>query len=447
MQSETSRSVCGNSVVAMTRELIECNAFQNQHRLDERCFVRKRCLTFPIVAVFLLQQTIRALQLHLHDFARHLGVSKWVSKGAWTQARAKMRHTAFIELNQRAVVEVVYGGKTDFEVRRWQGWRVIGIDSTLIRLPSETAVGQEFGWVECRNQRGWVGRYAQARLSVAYDVLNRIGLEGRLVAWKRGERRMGSEHLQGLQERDLTITDQGYAGYQWFAWHIEAGRQFVCRCERNTFREVRRLFEANQANVSIQVKLSPPHCQAKAIQAAGLPQELTLRLVTLRLPGGELEVLATSLLDQATYSTQSFAELYQQRWGIETFFGILKGRLSLENFSGRTVEAIRQEVHATVFLSNLETVITRPAQQRLKEGDPQRKFPAQVNHAVAFHAIKSQLLDLLTSRRPVEDIMRELELKFLDDPVSVRKGRNPPRKKKSAWLSYNFQRYSRKTVY
>jgi len=447
MQSKHSLVVCGNSVVATTREVIDSKSFQDQHRLNERCFVRKRRLSYSCVLLFILQQTIRSLQLHLNDFAQQLGVEHWVSKGGWSQARAKLRHTAFIELNQRAVVGVVYGGQTDFEVRRWHGWRVLALDSSLLRLPQEAEMGEEFGWAECRNQSGPTGRYPQARLSALYDVLNRVGLEVSLVNWSIGERRVGAEHLKALREEDLTLTDRGYAGYEWFARQIQLGCQFVCRCERNTFESVQQLFEANLAGKSVQVKLVPSHSQAKALKAAGLPEEITIRLVTLRLPDGELEVLATSLLDDAAYPTESFLPLYEQRWGVETFFGVLKGRLSLENFSGRTVEAIRQEVHATVFLSNLETVITRPAQQRLKEKDPERKYPAQVNHAVTFHAIKSQILDLLTSRQPVEEVLRQLEVKFLQDPVSVRKGRKPPRKKPSGWVSYRFQRYSKKAVF
>ena len=447
MQDHHLPSQCGYSVVATTRQLIDDNSFQKQHRLNERCFVRKRRLSFSHVLLLILQKTIRSLQLHLNDFARELGVEHLVSKGAWTQARAKFRHTAFIELNQRAVVEVVYGGQSDFEVRRWQGLRVLAVDSSLLRLPQEPEMGEEFGWVECANQSGSTGRYAQARLSALYDVLNRVGIEVRLENWSIGERRLAVEHFKALQEGDLTLADQGYASYEWFARQIQLGHQFVCRCEPNTFESVRQLFAANLAGRSLQVTLVPCHSQAKAIKAAGLPEKITIRLVTLRLPNGELEVLATSLLDEGAYPTESFLPLYEQRWGVETFFGVLKGRLSLENFSGRTVEAIRQEVHATVFLSNLEAIITRPAQQRLKEKDPERKYPAQVNHAVAFHAIKSQLLDLLTSRKPVEEVLRQLELKFLQDPLSVRKRRNPPRKKPSGWVSYRFQRYSRKAVF
>ncbi len=47
------------------------------------------------------------------------------------------------------------------------------------------------------------------------------------------------------------------------------------------------------------------------------------------LPSGEIEVLATSLMDEQKFQTGGFKELYFLRWGVETFFAKLKGRLSL----------------------------------------------------------------------------------------------------------------------
>jgi hypothetical protein len=46
--------------------------------------------------------------------------------------------------------------------------------------------------------------------------------------------------------------------------------------------------------------------------------------------------------------TEEFLTVYHWRWGHETFHLMLKGQLELENFSGRTVEAIRQDVQAAV---------------------------------------------------------------------------------------------------
>ncbi len=111
------------------------------------------------------------------------------------------------------------------------------------------------------------------------------------------------------------------------------------------------------------VTLEPSPKKRAAVRHAGLPATLTLRLVTVRLETGRLEVLATNLMNEALYPTAEFGELYHSRWGIETYYGLIKGRLDLENFSGESAEAIRQDVYATVFISNLESILTRPAQE------------------------------------------------------------------------------------
>ena len=73
-------------------------------------------------------------------------------------------------------------------------------------------------------------------------------------------------------------------------------------------------------------------------------------------------MLVTTLVDEAKYPTEEFLEVYHRRWNHETFYNVLKSRLDLENFSGETLEAIRQDFHAAVLLCNLESLLTRPAQ-------------------------------------------------------------------------------------
>jgi hypothetical protein len=112
-----------------------------------------------------------------------------------------------------------------------------------------------------------------------------------------------------------------------------------------------------------------------------------------------------------------------------------------------SAEAIRQDLHATIFLSNLESILIQPAQARLRQASAQRKHPAQVNHAVSFHALKSQIIQLLVSEEPIGQVLPKLERMFLDNPVSARPGRKVPRQKQSAWRSYHYQRNTRKSVF
>ena len=434
--------------IQTTRQLIHDPLFCHQHRANDKCFTRHRRLTFMNVVTLLLQKTVRSIQTHLNDFfASITSDSPTITPASWCEARLKLRHTAFLELNRRAILNVVYGGQSDFAVRRWKGHRLLAIDSSLIRLPNREALGTEFGWVECRNQAGTSGRYPQARLSVLTDVLNRIAIQTLFVPWEQGERDLAVQHLQQMQPEDLGLLDRGFASYELFAQCVARQRQFVCRCARSSFRVVNQLFADNQAGRSVIVTLQPSSHSLVQVRAAGLPEEIRVRFVTVRLQTGELEVLATNLLDESRYPTEEFNELYHYRWGIETFYGVIKGRLDLENFTGLSVEAVRQDLHATIFLSNLESILIQPAQEQLQQKSENLKHRSQVNHAVSFHAIKSRIIELLLNSEPISEVLPKLHRLFLGNPVSCRPERQVPRRKQSGWRSYQYQRNVKKVVF
>jgi hypothetical protein len=448
MQKHLLDSAYSEFIITTIRRVLGEPGFCERHRGRPQDFTRQRHLGFVRTVVFLMQKTVRSLQLHLHEFFDRLGEPLGsVTASAWSQARLKLGHTAFLELNQRGILEPVYGVGSDFGVARWRGYRLVAIDSSLIHLPNTEAVGGEFGWVACQNQEGSCGRYAQGRLSVLTDVLNRLALQTLLVGWETGERALAVEHVSVLEPEDLALLDRGYASYELFARLVVGQRCFVCRCARSSFAVVNRLFAQNQAGQSVIVELRPPNGTVGEVRAAGLPERIRVRFVTVRLSTGELEVLATNLLDAAAYETTAFGELYHYRWGIETYYGLLKGRLDLEHFTGRSPEAVRQDVYATIFLSNLESVLTRPTQRQMNGRSCERQHPIQVNRAVSFHALKCHMIELLLSPEPPGQVIQKLQGLFASTPVTVRPERRTPRKKTSAWRSYWFQRHVRKSVF
>jgi len=445
---DTHPSVWLDESVERTRQLITQESFCHRHRSHERAFIRKRRFTFTTSILFLLQKTLRSVQLHVHSFFETLGQpAPGLTPSAWSQARLKLRYTAFIALNEKCIVKVVYRQPTHPQLRLWKGHRLVAIDSSLVRLPNQEDLGQEFGWVECKNHSEECSRYPQARLAALTDPLNRIAIATWFEPWTKGERELAQEQIQRLEPRDLALMDRGYAEYYLWACVVHAQRHFVCRCQANTFAVVNQLFKENQAGRSVQVDLVPHRELLKELKEAGLPTVLKLRFVTVRLKTGELEVLATNLLDEELYPSECFGELYYYRWGIETYYGLLKGRLDLGNFTGLSAEAIRQDVYATVFVSNLESLLIVPANQQLEHHSQSLKHRQQVNHAVSFHAIKSHIIALLAGPEPTAQVIEKLHQLFLANPTTVRPERNVPRKKPSAWRSYYHQRQVKKTVF
>jgi len=438
------------TLVERLRQRLVAPDFWSRHRRQEGDFTRECVLTFPVLLLLLLQKSLKSLQTHVHAFLEQLAAGSALprlSGGALTHARAKLRASAFTELNASALLATVYGPEHAALVQRWHGHRLLGVDSSLLRLPSHAAVGEQYGWVQCASQHGPQERYPQGRVSVLYDLLNQIGLEGRLAGSTVAETELAHQHLAAVQPRDVLLNDRGFTGYRWSVAVRAIGAHFVSRASRGSFAAVQRLFARNVADVSEVVTLRALKALRAECREQGWPLALTVRLVTVRLKSGELEVLVTSLLEETLYPTAAFGPVYWQRWGQETYYGRLKGRLDLEHCSGRTVAAVEQDFHATVLLSNVEGVVSGPAQAELAARTAGRAQPAQVNRAVSFHALKYRLIELLTSRVPAAQVLKELTTWFQANPVSVRVGRKVVRRTFSPSRSYPYQRRVRKIVF
>jgi hypothetical protein len=247
---------------------------------------------------------------------------------------------------------------------------------------------------------------------------------------------------------EVVINDRGFTGYRYLAEHIQRGVKVIGRCSSGSFAAAQELFRMNRAGRSKIVKLFAPADQRAELKALGLPLELTVRFISLRLPDGKLEVLVTTLLDEVKYPTKEFLDVYHCRWGHETFYNELKSRLDLENFSGETVEAVRQDFHAAVLLCNLESLLTRPAQTAVQEKSVEDQHPKQLNRGDTYHALKDQLLELLYSDTPAEMVIRKLQRLFLSRPISVPADRKVPRRRRQSFnRSYHFQRRVKKIVF
>jgi hypothetical protein len=425
--------------------------FIARSRVRAQDFTRERQLTFPVVMLFILQKTVKSIQRHLHEFLDELAEGELfepVTAGAFTHARAKLKHTAFIELNESHVLPWVYGPEQSPSLARWHGHRLLGVDSSVLRLPHSAELREQFGVVEVTNHLGSTGTtYPEGRMSVLYDVLNRVALDGRLESRRMGEVPLAIEQLSKASAGDVILSDRGFPGYRFLAWHQRLGLNYIVRCSSGSFPAAQELFRLNRGGCSKVVKLLAPAHERTELKRLGLPLELTVRFVGVRLPTAQLEVLATSLLEEQSYPTEEFLAVYHHRWGHETFYGVIKGRLDLENFSGQTVEAVRQDFQATLLLCNLETVLVAPTNTELRKATEQDHHPKQVNHAVAFHALKDQVINLLYSDTPTEEVIGKLQRLFRGTPVTVRPERKPPRRKLSLHRSYHFQRHVKKIVF
>ncbi len=281
-----------------------------RHRANEKAFTRDRKLALPELLKFLLNLRKGANQDELDrcfEVVCEQPLADSVSKSALTQARANLRPAAFAELSG----VLMDGAMRSLPLRRWHGFRLLAVDGSSLLLPKAAAVVEAFG------QTGEVT--PQARCSRLYDVLNRLVAAADIEPLSVGERVLAGEYLPSTLADDLMLYDRGYPAFWLFAAHAVEQRHFCARLPRTCCTEVQ-VLAAGTARSAV-IALAPGDEARRQCQAFGLPTEaLRVRLIRVRLKGGEEALLITSRLDEDAYPTRLFKNLYHLRWGIEEVF-------------------------------------------------------------------------------------------------------------------------------
>lgn len=408
-------------VIKSIKCLLYSNEFMNRNRVNEENFTRKRKLPFVPLVLFMVNIIKQTIQKELTRFIKMFGdKSSNITKSAFSQSRMKLKPEAFIELNNRLIEEFY----TDNIIKKWNGFRLCAIDGSKLILPTHSEeLMKKFGTLSS----GMI--IPQAQISSCYDVLNEIILDTQLETIQVNEMNQAVRHLEKLSKGDLIIFDRGYAA-TWFYYMIKIKKlDFVNRIPKSFRKDTEnfRLSEVEDDLIEIDI---PPQKSRYGLQRHGLTKDkvepFKLRLVKVILDTGEVEVLATTLLDKEKYPLKIFKELYFKRWGIETNYNHLKSNIHVEEFTGLTEIAIRQDFYASAFINNLQSIIALDSKTEMDEENRDREYEYKINRNLSLGYMKDRIIEIFTSDNPkYYDELKEL---FKMNPNPVRKGRKNPRK-------------------
>lgn len=416
--------------------------FMEKHKASSAAFSRIRKLTFATMFILILRNSVKSLQLMLNEFTLDTNKDLSITAGAFTKARKKLKHTAYIELNDD-IVNIYYKNN---DIKRLRGYRILACDGSRIVLPKTEEIKKEFGSKSIGNHMDKdFGEYSSATFQASYDVLNNICVNASLGAGTAYEVKLAENMLDSFDGNDLLIYDRGYASYTFMAKLLAKGLQFIIRCPSGAALPIQTMF-ADDAPTTKTLSIDVTRKQRKKVRELGLPSTIKIRLIRIILPTGEVEVLATSLLSDTEFEHSEFKYLYSLRWGVETFFSKLKSRLGLENFTGKTVESIKQDIWSTVFISNLETIMVEDLEENINVQKP-NKSKKMINKSVSFNAIKNMAFEIFLDEPDPDLLFEKLNKLFRMNPITVRKDRQVPRKKTSHTQSFNFQKRIRKHVF
>ena len=192
-----------NEVVTKIKKLLRSESFMKKNKFSDKNFIRERKMPFVSLVVFMLNLVKQTLQKELTNFINIISKKdKNITKSAFSQSRMKLKHEAFVELNN-LLIEEFY---TDNIIETWKGFRLLAVDGIKLQLPNNQLILKEFGG--SNNGSSMVVPMAQA--STCYDLENEMIINSEISHCDTGEYPLSLKHFNKTKENDLLIYDRGY---------------------------------------------------------------------------------------------------------------------------------------------------------------------------------------------------------------------------------------------
>lgn len=478
-------------IIKSIRMLLKDCQFIKDHKVNSFDFTRVRSLPFWIIIYISLRKSVKAMQNVINEVFQKVDMSP-VTVSAYTQARAKLKHTAFQALNSE-IITLFYSTQNEL-IQKFKKRRFFAVDGSKIILPDSKDIKEHFGEIQI-SQPSTKKSYSELFLINIVDVFNNTIIGSYTDQWDTYEVKIAERGISDLttqnmlHQNDVFVFDRGYASYDFIEYLTNNKKDFVIRIPQSSFKDTKEMFEPNGSLDKTVTLLNPKNKKSPGIK---------VRFVQLTLQNGTVEVLATSLLDE--FKPDDLQFLYHKRWECETSFSILKSRLDLENFTGKTAESVYQDLHSCILVSNLEILLTHDMniistdeqqnmyndvyidKKELKsnendilcvnshKGDQEwteevckkqdlqeekndektknkKKTLYRINKSVSIHTMKSYVFDLLLGDMDIDECLAKMIKLFEMNKVPKRPRHKTPRKKTPPRQSWNYQKRKRKRVF
>lgn len=201
--------------------------------------------------------------------------------------------------------------------------RLLTIDSTTIDLCASI-----FDWAHFMRTKGAV------KLHMVLDHAGLLPVFCAITTGKASDIQLG--RALDLPAGTILVCDRGYVDFPWFQSLTERKINFVTRLRRSDPVEVVESRDTTRMNNVV----SDQTVRVGVTRRSGFGP-ITLRRVTvLDEEGKPFEIITNNF----KLSAATIAEIYRQRWEIETFFRTIKQNLRIKTFVGTSANALKTQI-------------------------------------------------------------------------------------------------------
>lgn len=327
------------------------------YKSNDKVFIRKRKMEFTDFVWYLIMQKGRTTSMELDEYLKNKNGTYEVSisKQAFSKQRQNLKPQIFIDIYKDYLID--FYNNYPKEVKTFKGYNVCAIDGSLFEIPNTKELREEY-----KTQKNSSGNResARARVSGIYDVENGFMLDALIKDCVEGEKELAKKNIENTSKilnlkNCIIIFDRGYPGID-LIWYLEKLKiKYIFR------RLQTKMYEKEKNSMKTEdewIELDVSGDRLRKITDKETKEELKMkktlkvRMSKVILDTGEIEYLLSNI-GEDIISPKEMKESYFKRWQIEIGYDILKNKLHLENFTGKTKITIEQDFYAQIYTFNV----------------------------------------------------------------------------------------------
>ncbi|MBR3003070.1 MAG: IS4 family transposase [Clostridia bacterium] len=349
-------------------------------------FVRKRKMDFTDYIWYLTMQKGRTTSMELDEYLKNKNGTYEISisKQAFSKQRQNLNPQIFIDIYKDYLLDF-YSNYPE-EVKTYKGFYVCAIDGSLFEIPNTKELREEY-----KTQKNSSGNResARARVSGIYDVENGFMLDALIKDCENGEKELAKKNIENTSkilnlENCIIIFDRGYPGID-LIWYLEKLKiKYIFRLQTKMYEQEKASMKTNDEWIELKVARD----RLRKISNKEIKEELKkqktlkVRMSKVILDTGEIEYLLSNISEEIILP-EEMKEAYFKRWQIEIGYDILKNKLHLENFTGKTKITIEQDFYAQIYtfnvLQDIKNTNTRRIQEKQLNKNLKYKYKVNIN--------------------------------------------------------------------
>lgn len=406
-----------------------------EYKIKENSFIRNRKMEFEDFIWYMTLQKGRTTSMELDEYlkVKNDTYKISISKQAFSKQRLNLKPEIFRDLYKDYLKDFYINSPK--EVKKYKGYYVLAIDGSLFEIPNTKELREVY-----KTQKNSSGHResARARVSGIYDIENEFMIDAIITDCGQGEKNLAKLNIQEAGNiidlnKCIIVFDRGYPGLD-LIWFLEKlNIKYIFRLQStNMYEKEKRSMSTNDewVNLSCSDRL-------RKIEEEETKKELKekkyirTRMTRVVLDTGEIEYLLSNI-PETLIPEEEMKNAYFKRWKIEIGYDILKNKLHIENFTGKTKITIEQDFYAQIYTFNVLQDIKHTANIEIQKNNKNKnlKYEYKTNINILAGWLKNILIAMIfvntdRERKELYDIIIEKAKKNL---ISINPNRSYERK-------------------